>query len=91
MEWGGWEAARLPWEKETGEIPQGAARGSSALPHRKASSFSATPDAQKKQTNPGYLETESSRKGNYCGIVVRILLGVLLVASCREVVMYNRI
>ncbi|REJ06139.1 hypothetical protein DYE48_19385, partial [Halobacillus trueperi] len=32
---GGWEAARLPWEKEIGEIPQDAVRGSSALPHRK--------------------------------------------------------
>ncbi|GEN52983.1 hypothetical protein HFA01_12450 [Halobacillus faecis] len=35
IEWGGWEAARLPWEKEIGEIPQDAVRGSSALPHRK--------------------------------------------------------
>ncbi|REJ06719.1 hypothetical protein DYE48_18480 [Halobacillus trueperi] len=45
MEWGGWEAARLPWEKEIGEIPQDAVRGSSALPHRKASSFPTTPDS----------------------------------------------
>ncbi|REJ09908.1 hypothetical protein DYE48_07310 [Halobacillus trueperi] len=35
MEWGGWEAARLPWEKEIGEIPQDEFRESSALPHRK--------------------------------------------------------
>ncbi|REJ09501.1 hypothetical protein DYE48_07955 [Halobacillus trueperi] len=44
IEWGGWKATRLPWEKEIGEIPQDAVRGSSALPHRKASSFPATPD-----------------------------------------------
>ncbi|REJ10152.1 hypothetical protein DYE48_05425 [Halobacillus trueperi] len=46
MVWGGWEAARLPWEKEIGEIPQDAVRGSSALPHWKASCFPATPYAQ---------------------------------------------
>ncbi|REJ08411.1 hypothetical protein DYE48_13500 [Halobacillus trueperi] len=46
MVWGGWEAARLPWEKETGEIPQDVVRGSSALPHRKASSFPTTPDSK---------------------------------------------
>ncbi|REJ09199.1 hypothetical protein DYE48_10795 [Halobacillus trueperi] len=64
MEWGGWEAARLPWEKEIGEIPQDAVRGSSALPHRKASSFPATPDAQPRQRTPKHLETESSTKGS---------------------------
>ncbi|GEN55332.1 hypothetical protein HFA01_35940 [Halobacillus faecis] len=52
LEWGGWEAARLPWEKEIGEIPQDAVRGSSALPHRKASSFPTTPDAKLGKRTP---------------------------------------
>ncbi|REJ09951.1 hypothetical protein DYE48_07545 [Halobacillus trueperi] len=64
IEWGGWEAARLPWEKEIGEIPQDAVRGSSALPtgKRVASQPPLTPimanGAQK------HLETESSSIGS---------------------------
>ncbi|REJ08661.1 hypothetical protein DYE48_13320 [Halobacillus trueperi] len=34
--------------KEIGEIPQDVVRGSSPLPHRKASSFPATPEAHPK-------------------------------------------
>ncbi|REJ09420.1 hypothetical protein DYE48_10035 [Halobacillus trueperi] len=54
LEWGGWEAARLPWEKEIGEIPQDGVRGSSALPHRKASCFPATLTLNM-ETNPGNI------------------------------------
>ncbi|RDY69165.1 hypothetical protein DXT76_16490, partial [Halobacillus trueperi] len=46
--------------KEIGEIPQDVVRGSSTLPHRKASSFPATPDAQLEQRTPKHPEIESS-------------------------------
>ncbi|REJ10523.1 hypothetical protein DYE48_03310 [Halobacillus trueperi] len=59
IEWGGWEAARLPWEKEIGEIPQDGVRGSSALPHWKASSFPTTPDAQHGIRTLKHVEIES--------------------------------
>ncbi|REJ10505.1 hypothetical protein DYE48_03215 [Halobacillus trueperi] len=46
--------------KEIGEIPQDEVRGSSALPHRKASCFQATPDAQHGNEPRKHLKTESS-------------------------------
>ncbi|REJ09462.1 hypothetical protein DYE48_10255 [Halobacillus trueperi] len=58
---GGWEAARLPWEKEIGEIPQDVVRGSSPLPHRKASCFPTIPDTQPSNESRKHLEIESSR------------------------------
>ncbi len=46
IEWGCWEAARLPWEKDVGEIPQGCKSEEAChFPHRKASSFPTTPDS----------------------------------------------
>ncbi|REJ08284.1 hypothetical protein DYE48_14075 [Halobacillus trueperi] len=60
MEWGGLEAARLPWEKEIGGIPQDEVRGSLPLPHRKASSFPTTPDAQPDNEPREHFEIESS-------------------------------
>ena len=47
FEWGGWEAGRLPWEKDVGEIPQGCKPEEARhFPHRKASSFPTTPVSQ---------------------------------------------
>ncbi|REJ08440.1 hypothetical protein DYE48_13655 [Halobacillus trueperi] len=66
LERGGWEAARLPWEKEIGEIPQDVVRGSSALPHRKASCFPATPTAQHDKRTSKHLEIKSSIILPYC-------------------------
>ncbi len=57
---GGWEAARLPWEKDVGEIPQGCKPEEARhFPHRKASS-SQPPRTLHKATNPVYLENKST-------------------------------
>ncbi|MEC3883319.1 hypothetical protein VKA52_06240 [Halobacillus sp. HZG1] len=61
MKCGGWEAARLPWEKEIDEIPQDVVRGSSALPTGKRFAFM-PPLALNQATNPGDISKLSHQE-----------------------------
>ncbi|REJ08618.1 hypothetical protein DYE48_13075 [Halobacillus trueperi] len=60
--WGSWEAARLPWEKEIGEIPQGVSPRKLATPPQESEwlpNHPCTPDSKYGKRTPGYLENES--------------------------------
>ena len=52
--WVGGEMARLPWEKELGETPQGVKTTEEArqFPHRKASYFPTNPSCNLTVTDP---------------------------------------
>jgi hypothetical protein len=53
---GHWGRGRLPWEKEVGEIPQGAARGSSPVPPQESAQMRRGPgrhDMHKQKNQKG--------------------------------------
>ncbi|REJ11179.1 hypothetical protein DYE48_01925 [Halobacillus trueperi] len=65
MEWGGWEAARLPrewigWRDPAGRSP----RRLAVIPAGKRVASQPPLTLKKRQTDPGYLEFESSRNGS---------------------------
>ncbi|QAS53289.1 hypothetical protein HLI_14365 [Halobacillus litoralis] len=55
IEWGGGEAARLPWEKEIGEIPQGGSPRKLARSPTGKRAASPPPLTLNMMTSPGYL------------------------------------